>query len=104
VVADSLRFTSALSVALAVVFLVIAVGIAVVKIISGGIAMPRLFPVTTDAASFFKLFTVVPVFVTAYICHYNGMQVSKSLCQVYFFPCCTCFLLLMFSYASSLFV
>ncbi|BAT82137.1 hypothetical protein VIGAN_03210100, partial [Vigna angularis var. angularis] len=48
---DSLRFTSALSVALAVVFLVIAVGIAVVKIISGGIAMPGLFPVTTDVAS-----------------------------------------------------
>ncbi|QCE12765.1 amino acid transporter AVT6A-like [Vigna unguiculata] len=76
---DSLRFTSALSVALAVVFLVIAVGIAVVKIISGGIAMPRLFPVTTDAASFFKLFTVVPVFVTAYICHYNVHSIDNEL-------------------------
>jgi len=91
VVADSLRFTSALSVALAVVFLVIAVGIAVVKIFSGGIVMPRLFPVTTDVASFFRLFTVVPVFVTAYICHYNGMQVIQPLCQAYFFSCYTCF-------------
>ena len=76
---DSLRFTSALSVALAVVFLVIAVGIAVVKIFSGGIAMPRLFPVTTDVASFFRLFTVVPVFVTAYICHYNVHSIDNEL-------------------------
>ena len=75
VMADSLRFTSALSVALAVVFLVIAVGISMIKLISGGIGMPRLFPVVTDMASFLKLFTVVPVLVTAYICHYNGMQV-----------------------------
>lgn len=45
VVADSLRFTCALSVALAVVFLVIVLGIAIVDIISGGIEMPRLFPV-----------------------------------------------------------
>lgn len=79
VVADSLRFTSALSVGLAVVFLVIAVGISVVKIFSGGIAMPRLFPIITDVASFFKLFTVVPVLVTAYICHYNGMKKISNL-------------------------
>lgn len=85
VVADSLRFTSALSVALAVVFLVIAVGISVVKIISGGIAMPRLFWVTTDLASVFNLFTVVPVFVTAYICHYNGMQAIQTFVPSLFF-------------------
>lgn len=78
VVADSLRFTSALSVALAVVFLVIAVGISVVKIISGGISMPRLFPAVNDVTSIFNLFTVVPVFVTAYICHYNGMQFVQT--------------------------
>jgi len=77
-VADSLRFTSALSVALAVVFLVIAVGISIVKIISGGITMPRLFPAVTDATSIVNLFTVVPVFVTAYICHYNGMHFIQT--------------------------
>ncbi|OIW06549.1 hypothetical protein TanjilG_29970 [Lupinus angustifolius] len=76
---DSLRFTSAISVVLAVVFLVIAVGIAVVKIISGGIGMPRLFPVITDIESFFKLFTVVPVLVTAYICHYNVHSIDNEL-------------------------
>ncbi|OIW12327.1 hypothetical protein TanjilG_32443 [Lupinus angustifolius] len=76
---DSLRFTSALSVGFAVVFLVIAVGIAVAKIINGGIGMPRLFPIITDMASFFKLFTVVPVLVTAYICHYNVHSIDNEL-------------------------
>ncbi|XP_058778847.1 amino acid transporter AVT6A-like isoform X2 [Vicia villosa] len=76
---DSLRFTSALSVGLAVVFLIIAVGISIIKIISGGIGMPRLFPVITDAASVFDLFTVVPVLVTAYICHYNVHSIDNEL-------------------------
>ncbi|CAL0308340.1 unnamed protein product [Lupinus luteus] len=76
---DSLRFTSALSVALAVVFLVIAVGISIVKIISGGVAMPKLFPDVTDVASLLKLFTVVPVFVTAYICHFNVHTIDNEL-------------------------
>ncbi|KAK4271880.1 hypothetical protein QN277_020508 [Acacia crassicarpa] len=76
---DSLRFTSALSVGLAVVFLVIAVGISIVKIFSGGIEMPKLFPVITDVSSFFNLFTVVPVLVTAYICHYNVHSIDNEL-------------------------
>lgn len=79
VFADSLSFTSALSVALAVVFLVITVGITTVKLINGSIMMPRLLPDITDLTSFWKLFTVVPVLVTAYICHYNGMQLTEFL-------------------------
>ncbi|KAF7803124.1 putative sodium-coupled neutral amino acid transporter 6 [Senna tora] len=76
---DSLRFTSALSVGLAVVFLVIAVGISIIKIVSGGIGMPKLFPVITDLTSFLNLFTVVPVLVTAYICHYNVHSIDNEL-------------------------
>ncbi|XP_010528441.1 PREDICTED: probable sodium-coupled neutral amino acid transporter 6 [Tarenaya hassleriana] len=76
---DSLRFTSALSVALAVVFLVITAGIAVMKLISGGVMMPRLLPDVTDLASFWNLFTVVPVLVTAYICHYNVHSIQNEL-------------------------
>ncbi len=93
VVADSLRFTSALSVALAVVFLVITVGIAIIKLISGGVMMPRLLPDVTDLTSFLKLFTVVPVLVTAYICHYNGMQAVYSFIGILFysFPASWCF-------------
>ncbi|KAL5739469.1 hypothetical protein ACOSQ2_028649 [Xanthoceras sorbifolium] len=76
---DSLRFTSALSVALAVLFLVITVGISIVKLISGGIQMPRLLPDVTDLTSVFNLFTVVPVLVTAYICHYNVHSIDNEL-------------------------
>jgi len=76
--ADSLRFTSALSIGLAVIFLVIAGGISIIKIISGNIGMPRLFPVITDVDSVFDLFTVVPVLMTAYICHYNGMKLFET--------------------------
>ncbi|KAK3012383.1 hypothetical protein RJ639_010548 [Escallonia herrerae] len=76
---DSLRYTSALSVALAVVFLVITAGITIFKLISGNILMPRFLPNITDLTSLFKLFTVVPVLVTAYICHYNVHTIDNEL-------------------------
>ncbi|KAL7190654.1 hypothetical protein ACSBR2_022852 [Camellia fascicularis] len=76
---DSLKFTSALSVALAVVFLVIMVGITVIKLINRSILMPRLLPDVTDFSSVLNLFTVVPVLVTAYICHYNVHTIDNEL-------------------------
>ena len=75
--ADSLRYTSALSVALAVVFVIVTAGIAIVKLLNGSISMPKLFADIPDLASVWNLFTVVPVLVTAYICHYNGMLVLE---------------------------
>lgn len=76
---DSLRYTSALSVALAVVFLVVTVGITIFKLMNGTILMPRLLPDVYDITSFLKLFTVVPVLVTAYICHYNVHSIENEL-------------------------
>lgn len=76
---DSLRYTSALSVALAVVFVVITAGITIVKLINGSIAMPRWLPDVTNLTSFWKLFTAVPVLVTAYICHYNVHTIQSEL-------------------------
>eukprot|EP00252_Welwitschia_mirabilis_P017643 TRINITY_DN3904_c0_g1_i1.p1 TRINITY_DN3904_c0_g1~~TRINITY_DN3904_c0_g1_i1.p1 ORF type:complete len:461 (+),score=57.39 TRINITY_DN3904_c0_g1_i1:379-1761(+) len=76
---DSLRFTSALSVALAVAFVVITAGIAIVKMFMGSIHWPRLLPDISDATSILKLFTVVPVIVTAYICHYNVHSIYNEL-------------------------
>ncbi|KAL0431808.1 UNVERIFIED_CONTAM: Amino acid transporter AVT6A [Sesamum radiatum] len=76
---DSLRYTSALSVALAMVFLIVTMGITLFKLINGTILMPRLFPDVTNLASFFKLFTAVPVLVTAYICHYNVHSINNEL-------------------------
>lgn len=74
---DSLRYTSALLVVLVVVFVVITAGITIIKLVNGSILMPRLFPNVTDMTSIWKLFTVVPVFVTMYICHYDGMEVMN---------------------------
>eukprot|EP01018_Ginkgo_biloba_P000989 Gb_25787 [translate_table: standard] len=76
---DSLKFTSALSVALAVIFVVITAGITIFKFVSGDIHMPRLLPNVVDQASFWKLFTVVPVMVTAFICHYNVHPICNEL-------------------------
>ncbi|XP_008788968.2 amino acid transporter AVT6A [Phoenix dactylifera] len=76
---DSLRLTSALSVALAVVFVVITAGIAIVKLLSGSISVPKLFPSIPNLASVWNLFTVVPVLVTAYICHYNVHTINNEL-------------------------
>ncbi|XP_039691076.1 amino acid transporter AVT6B isoform X2 [Medicago truncatula] len=64
---------------IAVLFLVIAGGISIIKIISGRIGMPRLFPVITDVDSVFDLFTVFPVLMTAYICHYNVHNIDNEL-------------------------
>ncbi|WOK98160.1 amino acid transporter AVT6A-like [Canna indica] len=76
---DSLRITSAVSVALAVVFVVITAGIAIYKLSNGSIAMPKLFPHLTNSASIWKLFTAVPVIVTAYVCHYNVQIIDNEL-------------------------
>lgn len=73
---DSLSYTSTISVALAVVFVIITAGIAIVKLIGGQIPMPKLFPSVPDLASVWELFTSVPVLVTAYVCHYNGTNQS----------------------------
>ncbi|WOL12323.1 sodium-coupled neutral amino acid transporter 2 [Canna indica] len=75
----SLRYTSALSVALAVVFVVITAGIAIVKLLAGSIAMPKLFPSVPDSASVWNLFTVVPIVVTSYICHFNVHSIENEL-------------------------
>lgn len=77
--ADSLRYTSALAVALAFIFLVITAGITIIKSLDGNIAIPRLLPNITDITSVWNLFTVVPVLVTAFICHFNGKLADHSI-------------------------
>ncbi|KAJ0025378.1 hypothetical protein Pint_08601 [Pistacia integerrima] len=76
---DSLRYTSALSVGLAVVFVAITAGVVIVKLIYGGIGVPRLLPEINDQASFWKLFTTFPVLVTAFICHHNIHPIENEL-------------------------
>ena len=67
-----------MSVALAVVFVVITAGIAFTKLARGQIPIPKLFPDVHDWDSIFRLFTAAPVLVTAYICHYNGTAYIRA--------------------------
>ncbi|KAH7523768.1 amino acid transporter AVT6A [Ziziphus jujuba] len=76
---DSLRYTSAVSVGFAIVFVVITAGVAIVKLMNGSIGMPRLMPKIVDQVSFWKLFTTIPVLVTAYICHHNINPIENEL-------------------------
>ncbi|CAI0390368.1 unnamed protein product [Linum tenue] len=79
IIIDSLKFSSAVAVALAVVFLVITAGIAAFKLINGTVSMPRLLPNVTSITSFWNLFTAVPVLVTAFICHFNVHTIENEL-------------------------
>ncbi|KAL7149248.1 hypothetical protein ABFS83_05G026800 [Erythranthe nasuta] len=78
---DSLRHTSALAVFLAFVFLFITAGIFTVKWLNGTTTMPRFLPnaAATDINSIWQLFTVVPVLVTAYVCHFNVHSIENEL-------------------------
>ncbi|EOY03852.1 Transmembrane amino acid transporter family protein, putative [Theobroma cacao] len=76
---DSLRFTSAISFALAVVFLAVVIGITIYKFIMGSIEAPKYFPTVTNLSSFWELFTAVPVVIFAYLCHYNVHPIANEL-------------------------
>lgn len=69
---ESLRFSSAMAVLLAVVFVGISSGLAVTALFQGRTESPRLLPEIENQSSFFDLFTAVPVIVTAFTFHFNG--------------------------------
>uniref|UniRef100_A0A5B7BIV2 Amino acid transporter transmembrane domain-containing protein n=2 Tax=Davidia involucrata TaxID=16924 RepID=A0A5B7BIV2_DAVIN len=78
---ESLRFSSAVSVLLAVVFVGICSVMAISAILKGETKSPRLLPQLDNQASFFNLFTAVPVIVTAFTFHFNvhpiGVELGK---------------------------
>lgn len=68
---DSLSISSAMSVALAILFVLVTAAVTVWKLIDGTISSPKLFPnFNDDAFTVFDYFSVVPVVVTAFICHH----------------------------------
>ncbi|XP_052183578.1 amino acid transporter AVT6C-like isoform X1 [Diospyros lotus] len=78
---ESLRFSSAVSVLLAVVFVGICFVMAISALLEGTTKSPRLLPQLDNGISFFNLFTAVPVIVTAFTFHFNvhpiGMELGK---------------------------
>ncbi|XP_004307706.1 PREDICTED: sodium-coupled neutral amino acid transporter 3-like [Fragaria vesca subsp. vesca] len=98
---ESLRFSSAISVLLAVVFVGISSVLAILAIFEGKTKTPRLVPSLDQQTTFFDLFTAVPVIVTAFTFHFNvhpigfelgkpsdmilAVQISLVLCAVIYF-------------------
>lgn len=79
VVAESLWWSSAIAVLLAVVFVGICIVMAIYALINGETETPRMLPQLDGTASFFQLFTAVPVIVTAFTFHFNGKNLSPKI-------------------------
>ncbi|KAI3951385.1 hypothetical protein MKW92_048273 [Papaver armeniacum] len=79
---ESLRFSSAVSILLAVVFVVISTVMAISALWAGKTKSPKLVPDLVNSSSYFELFTAVPVIVTAFTFHFNvhpiGNELNKS--------------------------
>ncbi|WVZ79225.1 hypothetical protein U9M48_026829 [Paspalum notatum var. saurae] len=76
---DSLSLTSAASIALAVVFVVVSCIIALIKIAEGKISMPRMGPDFSSRAAMLDLLVVIPIMTNAYICHFNVQPIYNEL-------------------------
>lgn len=76
---ESLKFSSAISVLLAVVFVGISSVMAITALLEGKAKTPRLLPHLDNQVSFFDLFTAVPVIVTAFTFHFNGKKKIESI-------------------------
>ncbi|XP_023551708.1 amino acid transporter AVT6C [Cucurbita pepo subsp. pepo] len=78
---DSLRFSSFISVVLAVVFVGISSVMAIMAIVHGKTKSARLIPKLDKDTSVFDLFTAVPVIVTAFTFHFNVHPISSELAK-----------------------
>lgn len=77
---DSLELSSALSVGLAVLFVVVTAAIFMYKLAVGTVSLPKLLPTfSLDASTILSYFSVVPVLVTAYICHHSIHPILNEL-------------------------
>ncbi|KAL0303935.1 UNVERIFIED_CONTAM: Amino acid transporter AVT6C [Sesamum radiatum] len=78
---ESLWFSSAVSVLLAIVFVGICSVMAISALIQGQTKTPRILPELDGGVSFFNLFTAIPVIVTAFTFHFNvhaiGVELGK---------------------------
>lgn len=76
---DSLSLTSAASVALAVIFVIVACAIAFVKLLEGKIEAPRWAPDFSSKKAILDLLVVIPIMTNAYVCHFNVQPIYNEL-------------------------
>ncbi|KAL2650458.1 hypothetical protein R1flu_018586 [Riccia fluitans] len=68
---ESLEVSSALAFALALVFVIIASGIAILKLVEGKLPTPRMLPLFNSKKAILDLLTVVPIMTNAFVCQFN---------------------------------
>ncbi|KAL4180105.1 hypothetical protein AMTRI_Chr13g90460 [Amborella trichopoda] len=76
---DSLSLSSAASVALAVIFVIVACVIASMKLIEGKIETPRMVPNVASKQAILDLLVVIPIMTNAYVCHFNVPPIYNEL-------------------------
>ncbi|KAK9066300.1 hypothetical protein SSX86_013624 [Deinandra increscens subsp. villosa] len=76
---DSLSLTSAASVVLAVVFVVVAFFVAFVKLVRGEIKSPRMTPDFGSKKAILDLLVVIPIMSNAFVCHFNLQPIYNEL-------------------------
>ena len=76
---ESLSLTSAASVALAVLFVVVACVIASIKLVEGRIETPRLGPDFGSKKAILDLLVVIPIMMNAYVCHFSVQPIYNEL-------------------------
>ncbi|XP_058787638.1 amino acid transporter AVT6D-like [Vicia villosa] len=78
---ESLKYSSAVSTLLAVAFVVICSGLAIVALVQGKTQTPKLVPRLDYQTSFFDLFTAIPVVVIAFTFHFNVHPIAFELAK-----------------------
>ncbi|CAA7406938.1 unnamed protein product [Spirodela intermedia] len=76
---DSLSLSSAASIALAVLFVVVSCAIAVIRFLRGTTETPRMGPDFSSSAAILDLLVVVPIMTNAYVCHFNVQPIYNEL-------------------------
>ncbi|KAK1436790.1 hypothetical protein QVD17_02573 [Tagetes erecta] len=76
---ESLSTTSAASVGLAVLFVIVTFCVAFVKLVEGKIEPPRLTPDFGSKEAILDLLVVIPIMSNAYVCHFNVQPIYNEL-------------------------
>lgn len=76
---ESLSLTSAASVVLAVVFVLVAFAVAFIKLVEGKIEAPRMTPDFGSKKAILDLLVVIPIMSNAYVCHFNVQPIYNEL-------------------------
>lgn len=76
---DSLSLTSAASVALAVVFVLVCAAVAFIKLVEGNVDTPKMGPDFGSKKAILDLLVVIPIMTNAYVCHFNVQPIYNEL-------------------------